>query len=84
MDADTFEVQACVHTVIPYVANYSLAQFFMGLIYVGNACPQKLNSHENVCIYGITHYLMAGDFSVFKFVAENIGDTDGLCMVKYL
>ena len=42
------EVQARVHTVIPYMANYSLAQFF-----VGNARPRKLNSHENFCIYSI-------------------------------
>ena len=47
------EVQACVHTVILYMANYSLAQFFMGLIFVGNAHPWKLNSHENFCVYGI-------------------------------
>ena len=45
------EVQARVHTVIPYMANYSLAQFFVGLIFVGNACPRKLNSHENFCVY---------------------------------
>ena len=48
------EVQACVRTVTLYVANYSLAQFFVGLIFVGNARPRKLNSHENFCIYGIT------------------------------
>ena len=33
------EVQARVCTVIP---NYSLAQFFVGLIFVGNARPRKL------------------------------------------
>ena len=35
-----------------YMANYSLAQFFVGLIFVGNARPRKLNSHENFCVYG--------------------------------
>ena len=45
------EVQAHVCTVIPYVANYLLAQFFVGLIFVGNAHPRKLNSHENFCVY---------------------------------
>ena len=44
------EVQARVHTVIP---NYLLAQFFVGLIFVGNARPRKLNSHENFCVYGM-------------------------------
>ena len=43
------DVQARVRTVIP---NYSLAQFFVGLIFVGNARPRKLNSHENFCVYG--------------------------------
>ena len=33
------EVQAHVRTVILYMANYSLAQFFMGIIFVGNARP---------------------------------------------
>ena len=47
------KVQAHVRTVIPYVANYTLAQFFVGLIFVGNAHPRKLNSHKNFCIYGI-------------------------------
>ena len=37
------EVQARLRTVIPYVANYSLAQFFVGLTFVGNAC----------CVYSI-------------------------------
>ena len=51
------KVQAHVCTVIPYVANYSLAQFFVGLIFMGNARPQKLNSHENFCVYGMCLYL---------------------------
>ena len=45
-------LQARLHTVVPYVANYSLAQFFVSLIFVGNARPRKLNSHENFCVYG--------------------------------
>ena len=45
------KVQARVRTVIPYVANYSLAQFFVGLFFVGNARPRKLNSHKNFCVY---------------------------------
>ena len=44
-------MQARVCTVIPYVANYSLAQFFVGLFFVGNARPRKLNSHKNFCVY---------------------------------
>ena len=35
------KVQARVRTVILYVANYSLAQFFVGLIFVG------MVTHEN-------------------------------------
>ena len=42
------EVQAHVRTVILYVANYSLAQFFVGLIFVGNARPRKLNLYEKI------------------------------------
>ena len=45
------EVQVRVRTVIPYVANYSLAQFFVGLLFMGNARSRKLNSHENFCVY---------------------------------
>ena len=60
------EVQAHVRTVIPYVANYSLAQFF-----VGNARPRKLNSYENFCVYGrctmkqeAMHYLHYKDLTL--------------------
>ena len=42
------EVQAHVRTVILYVANYSLAQFFVGLVFVGNARPRKLNLYEKI------------------------------------
>ena len=35
------EVQARVRTVLPYMANYSLAQFFMCLIFLG------MLAHEN-------------------------------------
>ena len=54
------EVQARVRTAILYMANYSLTQFFVGLIFVGNACPRKLNSHENFCVYGSINNLCLG------------------------
>ena len=34
------------------MANYSLEQFFVGLIFMDNAHPRKLNSNENFCVYG--------------------------------
>ena len=65
------EVQAHVRTVILYVANYSLAQFFVGLIFVGNARPRKLNSYEKFCVYGrctmkqeAMHYLHYKDLTL--------------------
>ena len=46
------EVQACEHAPLyhNYVAHFSWTQFFMGLIFVGNGCPRKLNSHKNLCL----------------------------------
>ena len=60
MDVGTFEVPSskCKHVRALYMANYSLAQFFVGLIFVGNAHPRKLNSHEDFCVYSIQYYVV--------------------------
>ena len=40
----------CYHT-----ASFSSVQIFVGLIFVGAACPRKLVSHKNFFFYGIPH-----------------------------
>ena len=42
------------------VANYSSVQLFMGLIFVGVACPWKLVPNKNVYVYDGTSYLGIG------------------------
>ena len=67
------EVQAHVRTVIPYVANYLLAQFFVGLIFVGNTRPRKLNSHENFCVYGM-----------YTCIVSAVGsESENVCVANY-
>ena len=44
------------------VANFSCVQIFVGLIFVGVACPRKLVPKENFCLYS--------KFRPFTFVSH--------------
>ena len=57
------------------MANFSSVQIFVGLIFMGVACPLKLVLNKNICIYGTVDSVKLSLISeVRKLVVRTFGE----------